>query len=158
MLEKIRMKKKANDPVYVGDVIKYGNELFVVINILSVQVFSSSVDALLVYDCLCQQTQKPNIADEYMTTQAEIMYQAHEYNEISEVGEFIYDEGTGIWVKIDAILSVRMEEKNLFVKYEFTPVNEWSEREISRAIGKERRKHMRLLRSKTNDIANDNIH
>ena len=81
MLEKIRMKKKANDPVYVGDVIKYGNELFVVINILSVQVFSSSVDALLVYDCLCQQTQKPNIADEYMTTQAEIMYQAHEYNE-----------------------------------------------------------------------------
>ena len=55
MLEKIRMKKKANDPVYVGDVIKYGNELFVVINILSVQVFSSSVDALLVYDCLCQQ-------------------------------------------------------------------------------------------------------
>ena len=91
-------------------------------------------------------------------SQAEIMYQAHEYNEISEVGEFIYDEGTGIWVKIDAILSVRMEEKNLFVKYEFTPVNEWSEREISRAIGKERRKHMRLLRSKTNDIANDNIH
>lgn len=158
MLEKIRMKKKASDPVYVGDVIKYDNELFVVINILSVQVLSNPADGSLLYDCLCQQAQKPSISDEYMTTQAEIMYQAHEYDEISEVGEFIYDEGTGIWVKIDAILSVRMEEENLFVKYEFTPVTEWSPREISRAIGNERRKHMRLLRTKKNNVTNDNTH
>ena len=66
---------------------------------------------------------------EYTTTQAEIMYQPHEFREVSEVGEFIYDESTGIWVRSVTILYVRFEDKNMYVKYEFAPVVEWSNKE-----------------------------
>lgn len=155
MLEKIRFRRSLDEPVSIGDVIYYRQANFVVINIISVNVALKATGNIL-YDCLCQQVQTPDLSAEYMTTQAEIVYQPHEFNEISEVGEFIYDESTGIWVQINAIISVRFEDKNMHVKYEFAPVVEWSDNEIKVALNNKRRKQMKLLKSTKDHLANNN--
>lgn len=155
MLEKIRVRRRSNEVISIGDVVNYRKATFVVINILSIKVVPRATGEFIYYDCLCQQLQTPDLSAEYMTTQAEIMYQPHEFREVSEVGEFIYDESTGIWVQIDAILNVRFEDKNMYVKYEFAPVVEWSNKEMQTAVVKQRRKCMKLLKPKTNNLVND---
>lgn len=151
MLEKLRLKRTIKEEISIGDVINVKDIRYVVIQIIEITPARLDLEAFY-FDCLCQQVQTPDLSAEYMTTQAEIVYSLAEYDNISEVGEFIFDDKSGIWIQIDAILNVRFEGTNMYVKYEFTPVVEWSDEEINEAITNERKKSMKLLRSKNQKI------
>lgn len=97
-------------------------------------------------DCLGQQYRTPDLSSDYITTQAEITYEPEEFRKISVVGEYIYDQETGIWVQIKAILGYHFEGRNLVVKYEFEPVMELPADEVEKAITKKRKSIMKLVK------------
>ena len=121
LIEKIRLRKKKNEVVKVGDVVNYRGSMFIILNVLAVRVMINreNGELMTMSDCLGQQYRTPDLSSDYITTQAEITYEPEEFRKISVVGEYIYDQETGIWVQIKAILGYHFEGRNLVVKYEF---------------------------------------
>ena len=105
MIEKIRLRKKKNEVVKVGDVVNYRGSMFIILNVLAVRVMINRKN-----------------------------------------GEYIYDQETGIWVQIKAILGYHFEGRNLVVKYEFEPVMELPADEVEKAITKKRKSIMKLVK------------
>lgn len=54
MLEKIRVRRRSNEVISIGDIVNYRKATFVVINILSIKVAPRSAGEFIYYDCLCQ--------------------------------------------------------------------------------------------------------
>lgn len=86
------------------------------------------------------------MSENYTTTQTELAYELNEQRNISRVGDIIYDENTGIWVQVNAILAIRYEDEKIYVKYEFDPIPEWSPKEISKLQDKRRLQLMKLVK------------
>lgn len=151
MLEKIRLRKSLDQKIEVGNVIKYRTATFVIINILDIQVVDyETKQSIAVYDCLAQQYNTPDLSQEYTVMQTELCYDSNEFRQVSEVGDLIFDEETGIWVTINTILGVRFSDNKMYVTYEFTPIPEWSEQEMEKQMLKKRRSIMKLIKSKNN--------
>lgn len=147
MLEKIRLRKPLDQKVAVGDMITYQTTSFIIINILDVGLASWGKESIFaVYTCLVQQLNSPNLSENYTTTQTELAYELNEQRNISRVGDIIYDENTGIWVQVNAILAIRYEDEKIYVKYEFDPIPEWSPKEISKLQDKRRLQLMKLVK------------
>lgn len=148
MIEKIRLRKKKNEVVKVGDVVNYRGSMFIILNVLAVCVMINreNGELMTMSDCLGQQYRTPDLSADYITTQAEITYEPEEFRKISVVGEYIYDQETGIWVQIKAILGYHFEGRNLVVKYEFEPVMELPADEVEKAITKKRKSIMKLVK------------
>ena len=62
MLEKIRVRRRSNEVISIGDVVNYRKATFVVINILSIKVVPRATGEFIYYDCLCQQLQTPDLS------------------------------------------------------------------------------------------------
>ena len=148
LIEKIRLRKKKNEVVKVGDVVNYRGSIFIILNVLAVRVMINreNGELMTMSDCLGQQYRTPDLSADYITTQAEITYEPEEFRKISVVGEYIYDQETGIWVQIKAILGYHFEGRNLVVKYEFEPVMELPVDEVEKAIAKKRKSIMKLVK------------
>ena len=147
MLEKIRLRKPLDQKVAVGDMITYQTTSFIIINILDVGLASWGKESIFaVYTSLVQQLNSPNLSENYTTNQTELAYELNEQRNISRVGDIIYDENTGIWVQVNAILAIRYEDEKIYVKYEFDPIPEWSPKEISKLQDKRRLQLMKLVK------------
>ena len=81
MIEKIRLRKKKNEVVKVGDVVNYRGSMFIILNVLAVRVMINRKNGELITmsDCLGQQYRTPDLSSDYITTQAEITYEPEEF-------------------------------------------------------------------------------
>lgn len=145
MIEKIRIKKDTNLPINIGDVYQIKNQLYVIINILNVATISENGKQRLTAECLGQKYRSENKSSQYTSTNVEVTYGLNEVDEISFVGEFIFDSAAEIWVQVTAILSTILEKEQIKIKYEVTPVIEWGIKDVEKAILRYRKKHMHLL-------------
>lgn len=145
MIEKIRIKKDMNISVNIGDVYQIKNQLYVIINVLNVATFFDNGKQRLVAECLGQKYRSENKASQYMSTNVEVTYGLDELDEISYVGEFIFDSAAKIWVQVTSIVSTVLAHEQLKIKYEVPPVIEWGNKDMEEAIFKYRKNHMRLL-------------
>ena len=116
MIEKIRLRKKKNEVVKVGDVVNYRGSMFIILNVLAVRVMINrkNGELMTMSDCLGQQYRTPDLSSDYITTQA--------------------------------ILGYHFEGRNLVVKYEFEPVMELPADEVEKAITKKRKSIMKLVK------------
>lgn len=147
MLDKIRLRKPVEKKVAVGDILTYETTSFIIINILDVGISSWGQGKLFaVYTCLVQQLNTPDLSQNYMTTETELVYSLKEQRNISHVGDIIYDQTSGIWVEVTAILAIRYEEEKIHVKYRLEPIQEWSQREINLIQDKRRLAIMKLVK------------
>lgn len=95
MIESIRLKRKEELPVSIGDVVQYHGGTFVIINILGIDVKSfRENDNNIFYYCLGQLYGSPDLSANYLTTENELNFSPDQYYNIPQVGELVSGSGS----------------------------------------------------------------
>ena len=88
MIESIRLKRKKNEPIAIGDVVQYHGGTFVVINILGIDAQPDrKKDDRIFYYCLGQLYGSPDLAADYLPTENELKFSPDQYYNIPQVGD-----------------------------------------------------------------------
>ncbi|GAW63157.1 hypothetical protein FC65_GL001845 [Ligilactobacillus acidipiscis DSM 15836] len=148
MIESIRLKRKEELPVSIGDVVQYHGGTFVIINILGIDVKSfRENDNNIFYYCLGQLYGSPDLAANYLTTENELNFSPDQYYNIPQVGDIFFDNTIGIWIRILEIRKVNFNDEGMQVQFKFSPVKEWSSEKMEKVFTASRARHMKLVKN-----------
>lgn len=147
MIESIRLKRKITEKISIGEVVDYRGNSFVITHILCIDVLKKNqLPYEAIYYCLGQQLGTPNLAEDYLPTLTELSFKPEQFNNLPEVGEIFFDNSLGIWVNIDEIVKVRFVDDEILITFKFSPIPEWTDKQIAQAMKDYRLSRMKLVR------------